>query len=315
MNCENDLSFRFFVFFVLFEFQKFIFAIPNYLTMEIEQIMPKENIAIGDKKYFKMGWAEVLTLVSGFVLAQLLVGAILLVLSFISTANWSKSEWFMPLSYFLVMSAPIAIFYGVFMKPYQLSWEGFNSKLTVVTGVLALGMMVGMMFVSEYIVSLIPISGSFFGPIYESFSQQMENITSSAWPMVLMTVIFAPILEELLFRGIIMKGMLNMKVSPAKAIVFSAAIFGLIHGYPWQAVGAFMLGLVLGFVYYKTKSLVLPIMLHAFNNGIASLMISKFEVENFAHLFLVSEFIILIVGIVVLLIFGFLFHKHINKTS
>jgi membrane protease YdiL (CAAX protease family) len=138
----------------------------------------------------------------------------------------------------------------------------------------------------------------------------MENIAASSWTMILMTVVFAPVLEELLFRGIILKGMLNMKMNPTKAIVVSALIFGLIHGNPWQTTGAFFLGLVLGWVYQKTQSLIIPILLHAFNNGIASLMMIYGNVESFGDFFSVSEWVIFVVGLIILLLFAFLFVKN-----
>ena len=83
-------------------------------------------------------------------------------------------------------------------------------------------------------------------------------------------VIFAPVLEEILLRGIILDGLLK-RYSPTKAIIWSAVIFGVMHMNPAQAVGAFLLGLPLGWLYYRTGSLWPCIFLHFVNNTIGSL--------------------------------------------
>lgn len=87
----------------------------------------------------------------------------------------------------------------------------------------------------------------------------------------LLVVIFAPVFEEWLFRGIILKGLLN-HYSPKKAIIWSAAFFGIIHLNPWQSVSAFFFGLVVGWVYWRTRSLKLCMFLHAVNNAFSYIL-------------------------------------------
>ena len=84
-----------------------------------------------------------------------------------------------------------------------------------------------------------------------------------------------PIIEEIIFRGIIQKGMINNGVKPRNAILVSALIFGIVHFNPWQFIGAFLLGIVLGVVYFKTKSLLMSIFLHFFNNTIAEIIMKS----------------------------------------
>ena len=78
-------------------------------------------------------------------------------------------------------------------------------------------------------------------------------------------VIAGPVLEELIFRGIILDGLLRF-YSPLKAIVFSSLLFGVLHLNPWQFVGAFLVGVFIGWVYYRTKNLSLCIGIHLVNN-------------------------------------------------
>ncbi len=160
-------------------------------------------------------------------------------------------------------------------------------------------MMFGMMLIADYTTQLIPTTGPFLGEIYKMYNDEFAKLLSSPILLILMTVILAPILEEILFRGIIMKGMINNNVKPVTAIIVSALIFGAVHFNPWQFAGAFLLGLVLGLVYYKTKSLLMSILLHAFNNLLSALMMMYSDSETFSELFKLNKEIVLVLGIVI----------------
>ena len=78
--------------------------------------------------------------------------------------------------------------------------------------------------------------------------------------------VFAPFFEEWLCRGMVLRGLLSKKIKPVWAILISAVFFGVIHLNPWQAVPAILLGLLFGYVYYKTGSLKLTMLMHFANN-------------------------------------------------
>jgi membrane protease YdiL (CAAX protease family) len=78
-------------------------------------------------------------------------------------------------------------------------------------------------------------------------------------------VIAAPVLEEWIFRGIILDGLLR-RYSPLKSIIFSSLLFGLVHLNPWQFVGALLIGLFSGWVFYRTGKLFLSVLIHFVNN-------------------------------------------------
>jgi hypothetical protein len=78
-------------------------------------------------------------------------------------------------------------------------------------------------------------------------------------------VVAAPILEELIFRGIVLEGLLK-QYNPVKAILVSSLLFGLVHLNPWQFVTGFIIGIFSGWVYYKTHSLTLAVIIHATAN-------------------------------------------------
>ena len=121
-------------------------------------------------------------------------------------------------------------------------------------------------------------------PMPEALEQAMSALMDGpVWVSFLLVSVFAPFFEEWLCRGIVLRGLLQ-KTRPAVAIAVSAAFFAILHMNPWQAIPAFLLGLLFGYVYYKTGSLKLTMLMHFVNNTFA-LMISKVpslaDAENF----------------------------------
>lgn len=66
-------------------------------------------------------------------------------------------------------------------------------------------MMLGMMLISEFLVSLVPVTGPVFGKWYDTFARAMEMVSMDTPTMLVMTVGFAPVLEEIIFRGLFKK--------------------------------------------------------------------------------------------------------------
>ena len=86
---------------------------------------------------------------------------------------------------------------------------------------------------------------------------------------VLSMALVAPLVEEMMFRGAIQGYLMRRCSNPWTAIVASALIFGVIHMNPMQVVYATLLGLVLGWIYYRTRSLLPVIAGHVLNNSVA----------------------------------------------
>ncbi|PKO96373.1 MAG: hypothetical protein CVU12_05410 [Bacteroidetes bacterium HGW-Bacteroidetes-7] len=105
----------------------------------------------------------------------------------------------------------------------------------------------------------------------EFLKQFLEQVQSNKISSFIAVVLFAPILEEIFCRGIILRGLL-VHLSPSKAILWSAIMFGIMHLNPWQAIPAFMLGLLMGWIYYRTHSIWIVILIHLVNNGFSYLI-------------------------------------------
>ena len=85
-----------------------------------------------------------------------------------------------------------------------------------------------------------------------------DQMKLGGW-MMLTTVVVAPILQESLTR----------KYGPWRGILIASAVFGIVHGIPQQALNAFFVGAMIGFIYYKTQSLIPCILIHALNNAVS----------------------------------------------
>ncbi|WP_185206177.1 CPBP family intramembrane glutamic endopeptidase [Chryseobacterium sp. C3] len=259
---------------------------------------------------FKFTWIGGLVLLAGLFFGTMVVSSFNVFWMFTFKENLQYRDWFFIITNAAGFLTAIAFFDFFIVRRTTGMKLNFNfSPTNFSTYLLIFPMMIGMMFIAEFITAQIPTTGPFFGKYYDFFTQMMEKLTDDPVVMIITAVICAPIFEEIIFRGIIQKGLINKGVEPKMAIVFASVIFGAVHGNPWQFVGAVLLGCVLGLVYYKTKSLLLPMLLHGFNNLCSTLLITYVKTESFADAFKVSEWIILTIGIALFSLFYFLFMK------
>ena len=107
----------------------------------------------------------------------------------------------------------------------------------------------------------------------DSAERLFASLMKEPWGYVAVGIL-APLAEEIVFRGAILRALLDMmsKKNHWVAIMISAAIFGVVHGNMAQFVNALLMGLILGWMYYRTKSLVPGILLHWVNNTVAFIL-------------------------------------------
>jgi len=115
-----------------------------------------------------------------------------------------------------------------------------------------------------------------FLPAPAGFRAVFSDLISTASGSLLV-IIVSPLTEEMLFRGLILRGFV-WNYSVKKAIIGSAVIFGLFHLNPWQFIGAVILGIVFAWWYVVTRSLWPGIAGHALHNAIPLIM-GLFQVE------------------------------------
>lgn len=93
-------------------------------------------------------------------------------------------------------------------------------------------------------------------------------IQGPVWASLVTASVFAPFFEEWLCRGMVLRGLLK-RMNPFFSIVISAMFFAFIHMNIWQALPAFAMGCLFGWVYYRTGSLKLTMLMHCVNNTTA----------------------------------------------
>lgn len=149
-------------------------------------------------------------------------------------------------------------------------FNSYTPLFMIVAGVAA-------QFMVDGILNLIrPLLSDFF----VNYDKMVSNITGagSSWVMLLAVMFAAPIGEEFLFRGLIFRYSKRC-LPPWIAIVFQALLFGVYHGNLIQGVYAFLLGIVLGLLAYKFKSVLPGIILHMVIN-ISLLFVPGFLFET-----------------------------------
>ena len=114
----------------------------------------------------------------------------------------------------------------------------------------------------------------------------LPNLTEDAFKYMANTslgfisvCLIGPIAEEIMMRRIILTEISQATGRKWLGIVISAAIFSVIHGNPIQMFFAMPAGVLLGWIYCKTGSLLTPICIHIMNNTVSFMMI-KYEFEE-----------------------------------
>ena len=105
--------------------------------------------------------------------------------------------------------------------------------------------------------------------------QVFARMVAGDIPAVIATCLLAPVLEEMLFRGVLLRAFLKQYPRWA-AISYSALLFGAAHLNVYQFLLAFFIGLLLGWLFERSSSLLPCIALHAaFNTAVVLIEVAK----------------------------------------
>ncbi len=129
----------------------------------------------------------------------------------------------------------------------------------------------------------------------QSYNDAASGIDTGSFIGVLSVALVAPVVEELIFRGLIMTRL--SRVMPGwLAVVLAAAVFGACHGHPVWAGYAFVLGTLYGFVALRAGSILPSILGHLVFNAIGQVFTFLPESEDGMEI-LIALGILLVVGI------------------
>lgn len=134
----------------------------------------------------------------------------------------------------------------------------------------------------------------------------------------LKVAVVAPVVEELIFRGLILQGF-RRNYNAFVAVFMSALLFALYHLNPWQFPATFVLGLLLGWIVVRTNSIILSIIGHSINNFLVLLNITFFEQIHSNAIYLIEKkqlyYISTLVVIVSLILIFLLSFRWFRKTK
>ena len=97
--------------------------------------------------------------------------------------------------------------------------------------------------------------------------------------------IIAPLGEELLFRGFFQQVLEKHWKDVTRAVLVTALFFSIIHMNPYWFVQIYILGVILGFLAWKTNSIIPSLILHSMNNATAILFSFVDMEENYFYLY------------------------------
>ena len=98
---------------------------------------------------------------------------------------------------------------------------------------------------------------------------EFDTIMGTPWGYLIIGLL-APLSEEIVMRGAILRELLrSSRLTPWGSITLSAVFFALIHMNPVQMPHAFLIGLLLGWMYWRTGSILPGVAYHWANNSVA----------------------------------------------
>lgn len=170
----------------------------------------------------------------------------------------------------LVVSGLLMIAHLLFFRYASFKSEdgSFTSFKTIL---LCLPLVIASLLASNIIGELLELP-NIYEDLFYSLSRNVFGFLSIA--------LIAPIAEEMLFRGGIEGFLLRRKIKPIIAILVSAIIFGVIHANPAQIFFATILGIIFGWMYYRTGSILPSVVGHVLNNTVSVSVMATSPIED-----------------------------------
>ncbi|MGE4568387.1 MAG: lysostaphin resistance A-like protein [Bacteroidales bacterium] len=172
--------------------------------------------------------------------------------------KWVGQEVAMLLYYLLAMGVPLFVILLIrksITGTRTIPFRSDHLKATPYVVVATIALLAGIV---SPLADLIPMPES----IQKAFAEIVGQTGVSAF---LMMVVAAPLVEETIFRGIMLDGLLK-RYSPKVAILISSVLFGLVHLNPWQFITGLIIGAFSGWIYYRSGRLFYSVIAHAAAN-------------------------------------------------
>lgn len=214
-----------------------------------------------------------IALLLAFVTSQLLI--ILgeyIISAILSICDYNKTQivdfFSSPVGYLCTSIFQLTAFVGVFLyycKKTTLKSESFSNKLNIKQTLIFILIGIVTSFALTQFINYYCLTLNLFNKPTAIFSYELDSISSYLISLVSLAIIPA-IGEELIFRGVIFNGL--KQKGTLFAVIVSSLFFTLFHFNLSQLFYPFLFGLVLGFIYGRTKNIIVPILIHFTNNAL-----------------------------------------------
>ena len=169
-----------------------------------------------------------------------------------------------------IIAFPVFLIVSRALKP-----KGYEVKLE--KSRLGLGSLLVLLFMGEacmFVGNLIGTAANSFISSFVGYTpdNSVDSLVSETplWLIMAVAVVIGPIIEEIMFRKILID-----RLSPFGdfyAVLFSSVAFGLFHGNLYQLYYAALIGFILGYVYTRTRRIIYPIIIHITVNFLGSVV-------------------------------------------
>lgn len=204
---------------------------------------------------------------------------------FTSPANYEILKWSQLLGYVLM----IIVFFG---KRYvDLSFGHIERRMVWPVVGMSVLVAASQAFVLFSALSLFDVDLLCQGEELEHRQQFFSGIAGA-----LNACIFGPTIEEICFRGIVLGGLLKTRCRPWLAILISTLLFALLHGLGANFVTAILFGILVGWLYWRTGSIIPGIIIHITNNSLTAIDLSG-QTNAILGLILVVSLLLLAYGL------------------
>ncbi|EGC92938.1 CPBP family intramembrane metalloprotease [Turicibacter sanguinis] len=218
------------------------------------------------KVFSRLGFALTFSILSVNVVQLIVAGFMSAVDPNLLMTDWAN--FFLIAVSFYLIGFPLAY---CMMKKIPVAVSQEKKRLTlwqlVEYGLISYAVMILLNFLTTFLLSFIELfkTESIVNPV------QQVILTGSPWLSLLCIVVLSPIIEELLFRKILLD---RVRIYGDKvAIIFTAIAFGFYHGNLSQLFYAVGLGIILAYIVLKTNQLKYSIGIHMFVNAMGSLIL------------------------------------------
>lgn len=168
-------------------------------------------------------------------------------------------KWTLALGYLLIS----IVYFG---KHYvDLSFGRIERRMVWPAVGMSVLVAVAYLFVSFFVISMLDIY--LFMEESESLNKSDPNLFSGIVG-ILHSCIIVPIVEEIGFRGIFLAGLLKSRCRPWLAILITAIVFALFHMSLVKIISTFGFGIIIGWLYWRTGSIIPGIVIHIVNNSL-----------------------------------------------